>query len=79
MTRGNFSRSKMTTFHKCPICGSECDRDEADVGIGIMYGPWGCVCGWSEQEEYNHAGKPAPVCNGYRIDSMGGLTQEIRK
>ncbi len=38
----------------CPYCGEECGRDEADIGIGIMYGPWGCGhCGWSESPEYD--------------------------
>lgn len=62
------------TDKTCPECASECERDKADVGIGIMYGPWGCRCGWSEQEEYNYAGKSAPIRDGCRIDSRGGLT-----
>jgi hypothetical protein len=38
----------------CPHCDESCDRESADVGIGIMYGPWGCPrCGWSENEEYD--------------------------
>lgn len=38
---------------KCPECGSEhCSRDEADVGVGVIYGPWRCGdCGWSEPVE----------------------------
>ena len=51
----------------CPECGSECGRDEADVGVGTMYGPYGCACGWSESSEYNHN-------VDQRIDSRGGLT-----
>ena len=27
----------------CPHCGSPCDRDEVDVEVGVMYGPWGCA------------------------------------
>jgi hypothetical protein len=23
------------------------------VGIGIIYGPWGCGCGWSEAKEFD--------------------------
>lgn len=37
----------------CPKCGNECNRDEVDVGVGIMYGPYGCCCGWSEWPEYD--------------------------
>ena len=37
----------------CPNCGEECNRDEVDVGVGVITGPWGCYCGWSESEAYN--------------------------
>lgn len=31
----------------CPRCGAECERDEADVGIGTIGGAWGCPeCHW---------------------------------
>lgn len=34
---------------KCPQCGGELERDEADVGVGVMYGPAGCpACFWVE-------------------------------
>lgn len=33
----------------CPKCGDDCWRDSADVGVGIIYGPYNCTyCGWSE-------------------------------
>lgn len=36
---------------RCPRCGGPCDRDEADVGIGVIGGPWGCpACHWIEGE-----------------------------
>ncbi len=37
---------------KCPKCGSECDRDEVDNGIGMeACGPWGCPeCHWFEKQ-----------------------------
>lgn len=28
---------------KCPVCGGECTRDEADVTVGIIYGLWYCT------------------------------------
>ena len=38
----------------CPHCGSACDRDSVDVGVGVIHGPWGCAhCGWSENPEYD--------------------------
>jgi hypothetical protein len=37
----------------CPRCGRDCGRDEADVGVGVIYGPWGCFCGWSETADYD--------------------------
>lgn len=52
----------------CPECGKECFRDHVDVGVGIMYGPWGCLaCGWSEDPRFSH--NPDP-----HIDSRGGYT-----
>ena len=32
----------------CPVCRCDCYRDEADVGVGVLWhGPWRCVeCGW---------------------------------
>lgn len=56
----------------CPKCNSECDRDEADVGVGILYGPWGCYsCGWSE---IDRAAVEAEY-PGYYCDPTGGLTK----
>jgi hypothetical protein len=40
---------------KCEECGGDCYRDEVDVGVGVIYGPWGCPgCGWSESSIYTH-------------------------
>lgn len=36
----------------CPKCGGVCDRDEVDVGIGTVNGPWFCPeCHWDQNEE----------------------------
>jgi hypothetical protein len=61
---------------KCPNCTRECWRDSADVGIGVMYGPWGCPCGWSESDEYDQLNETnrALTPTGYRKDQWGGLT-----
>lgn len=41
---------------RCLNCNEQCDRDEVDVGVGIIYGPYGCgYCGWSESEEYDRS------------------------
>lgn len=58
----------------CPKCGREAYRDSADVGVGIIYGPWGCPCGWSESPEYDVTEGPKFIEGGYRIDQWGGAT-----
>jgi len=57
---------------KCPKCGNdECHREEVDVGVGIIYGPWGCSeCGWSESEEYDLSDGKDP------FDEKGGFTDQ---
>jgi hypothetical protein len=58
----------------CPECGAQCERDEVDVGVGWILGPWGCFsCGWSEWSEYSHRNQ-LPGIQGYHLDPMGGLT-----
>lgn len=56
----------------CPNCGEEAWREEADVGVGIIYGPWGCSCGWSEDDKYNRLTGSGGVqpCGAY-IDPQG--------
>ena len=59
----------------CPKCGTECDRDEVDVGIGVVTGPWGCSgCGWSEYERYDLSNGQDPVRDGGTTDPRGGWT-----
>lgn len=56
----------------CPKCNAECHRESADVGVGVIYGPWGCHdCGWSESEEYDLSGDRNP------IDAKGGYTDQF--
>ena len=55
----------------CPRCGAECVRDEVDIGIGVMCGPWGCGdCGWSEYPEYDRSNPDRQP----GLDERGGLT-----
>lgn len=64
----------MQTEGICPHCGSEAWREDADVGVGIIYGPWGCSCGWSEWDEYNQLlGNGGWQPNGSYTDPHGGL------
>jgi hypothetical protein len=59
----------------CPKCGNKCWRDEADVGVGVIYGPYGCPCGWSESREYDQADSVnrTPTEEGWTKDQWGGL------
>ena len=57
----------------CPNCGYECYRDEVNVGVGIIKGPWGCPCGWSEDPRYNLLDGPKKTENGGTLDQYGGL------
>lgn len=45
----------------CPNCGEVgLYRDEADVGVGIIYGPWGCMgCGWSADKRFDSSQGPS--------------------
>lgn len=45
----------------CPKCGDNCMRDEVDIGVGTIYGPFGCQCGWSESEEYDRSNGESPA------------------
>jgi hypothetical protein len=61
----------------CPRCGNDCMRDEVDVGVGVIFGPWGCYCGWSEDERYDQSKAEQPE-NGHR-DQWGGFTPKARQ
>jgi hypothetical protein len=60
----------------CPKCGHDCDRDEVDIGVGMMYGPYGCSCGWSENPKYDYSEGKSPAQIQHAplfVDSKGGL------
>lgn len=63
-----------TESHECPVCKQGCSRDSADVGVGVIYGPWGCPCGWSEDPRYNLLSGSKYTELGGRIDQYGGIT-----
>lgn len=58
----------------CPKCSGETYRDSVDVGVGVIYGPAGCIeCGWSESESYDLSDGRDPVDEkGGAIDQFGG-------
>lgn len=62
---------------KCLRCGEECWRDSVDVEVGVMYGPWGCPCGWSDNPEYDVSEGPKTTPGGYVIDKWGGATPPV--
>jgi hypothetical protein len=61
---------------QCPKCSEDCDRDEVDVAVGVIYGPWGCYCGWSEDSRYDRSDGPSPAQlenPDWYVDSCGGM------
>lgn len=45
----------MSNLETCPRCGGPLDRDEVDVGVGVIYGPAGCpACFWTENDVSNN-------------------------
>lgn len=58
----------------CPKCGGETHQDSVHNGLGLIYGPRGCiVCGWSEDSEYDLSGGKDPSYDrGGLIDQFGG-------
>lgn len=61
---------------QCPKCGNtDLYRESADVGVGIIYGPFDCPsCGWSEEEAYDVSEGRKYTEEGYMLDSFGGAT-----
>ena len=50
-------------------------RESVDVGVGTIYGPFGCEeCGWSEHEEYDLSTKGTALReDGTAIDQWGNV------
>lgn len=67
------------TAPTCPKCGSDdLYREEADIGIGTIYGPCGCSCGWSEWPEYDASDGPSPAQLRHPdcyVSSTGSMTK----
>lgn len=37
----------------CPECSAQCWRNEVDVGVGLITGPWCCSeCAWDEDQAF---------------------------
>lgn len=59
---------------QCPACGrDDLRRDEVHNGVAMLYGPWGCPCGWSEDSRFDCRNGPIETDRG-TIDQFGGLT-----
>jgi hypothetical protein len=63
----------LTAERICPKCGDDCWRESVDVGVGVIYGPYGCSCGWSEHEEYDSSDAHAAAPEGWRVTPQGVL------
>lgn len=64
----------------CPKCEEECWRDDVDVGVGVIYGPYGCPrCGWSEDPQYDASEGESPKQKEYpdwMVDPFGGMIKK---
>lgn len=60
---------------KCPNCGSECERDEVDNGVGMQaVGPWGCFeCHWVEGRDVE---PPEPDGEAFRGGEAAAYERE---
>ncbi len=60
---------------RCPKCDEDTDREEVDVAVGVIYGPYGCACGWSEWPEFDRSSGVSPAQEragpGRYVDSRG--------
>lgn len=63
----------------CPECGEDdLDCDEADIGVGIIYGPAHCyACGWSELGTVEERQRDCP--EGWYRDAAGNLINKERQ
>ena len=80
MEAASFAAS-INEMDKCPKCGSdEIERDEVDVGVGVITGPWGCLeCGWSENLEYDFSDGRSRETERGTLDPLGGLTPHPKR
>lgn len=62
---------KLVKQMTCPNCGGFCTRDKVHSVAGSYYGPYGCICGWSSDKEYNQLNGPTYNEAGYRTSQWG--------
>lgn len=56
----------------CPKCGGETHQESANIGVGVIFGPRGCIeCAWSEDTEYDLSDGRCP------IDDKGGVFDQF--
>lgn len=51
---------------KCPRCGGTAYADGVDNGIGYVYPPLHCDCGWSERCSYEND-EDCKKCDQYEL------------
>lgn len=71
-------------LENCPNCGSDdIDREEADVGVGVIYGPWGCRnCHWSSDPYWDSSKGEPPAAKdypGFYCSPNGGVYRKEAK
>jgi len=60
---------------KCPNCkDDELWRESVDIGVGIIYGPYGCEsCGYSDDPQYDCSKGAKITKEGHILDQFGML------
>ena len=59
----------------CPKCSDETWREEVDIGLGVIHGPFGCSsCGWSEDPRYDSS-EGRRIEGDFELDPHGGMTR----
>lgn len=81
---GNIDKSDFPRNPLCPCCKEPVWRESADVGVGVIYGPWGCsICGWSSDPYYDCRSGPCEsqkeLNNEYYVNCRGMLFKRKQK
>lgn len=66
---------QMETDGVCPRCGQTgLHRESVDCGFGLIFGPYGCPCGWSEDPGYDMLFNGGEQPDGSYADVYGMVT-----
>ena len=60
---------------QCPKCNDTCKQESVDIGVGVIYGPWGCPsCAWCQDSTYDLSEDQSPIrSDGVVFDQYGCL------